>query len=125
MRLILLSLEQRIGIRILISIRRFIVEARSKKWEVKFIFGILSVIFIVTFVSAQENTYDEAIEAYKKGDFMNAAKYLKEYVEKNPDPNAYYLLGYASYKMKNYSESIRYFKEAYDLDPNLSYFLVK
>lgn len=85
-----------------------------------FILGLTALFLMSSLGFADTGVFEDALSFYKKGDFKSAAKYLKEYVEKNPDPNAYYLLGYASYKLKNYSESIRYFKEAYTLDPNLS-----
>jgi TolA-binding protein len=37
-----------------------------------------------------------------------------------PDPYAYYLMGYALYKMKRHSESAKYFQEAYTIDPTIS-----
>jgi TolA-binding protein len=77
-------------------------------------------VFMSTFAFADDVSYEKAFASYKKGDYKTAVKLLKEYVEKKPDPNAYYLLGYASYKMKNHSESVKYFKEAYVIDPNFS-----
>jgi tetratricopeptide (TPR) repeat protein len=85
-----------------------------------FVLGLIALFLMSSLVFADTGGFKDALSFYKKGDFKHAAKYLKEYVGKNPDPYAYYLLGYASYKMKNYSESIKYFKEAYTIDPNLS-----
>lgn len=90
-----------------------------------FILGLIALFLMSSLVFADKCEFGEALSFYEKGDFNNAVKYLKEYVEKTPDPYAYYLLGYASYKIKNYSESIKYFKEAYTLDPNLSPIPVK
>ncbi|MEW6213692.1 MAG: tetratricopeptide repeat protein [Nitrospirota bacterium] len=98
---------------------------RTGKWEIRFMLCILIVIFMIVFASAQEGPYDKAIEAYAKKDFKTAVKYLQEYVEKKLDPYAYYLLGYANYKMKNYSEAMKYFREAYILDPDFSPTLFK
>jgi len=78
------------------------------------------ILFLFSTVMAQENSYNKALISYAKKDYRTAAKYFREYIEKNPDPAAYYLLGYALYKMKRHAESARYFKEAYVLDPNIS-----
>ncbi|MEW6001881.1 MAG: tetratricopeptide repeat protein [Nitrospirota bacterium] len=79
---------------------------------------VLFIILTSTVVFAQGDNFEKALSLYQKGKFKMSAKYLKEYVEKNPDPYAYYLLGYANYKMKNHSEAIKYFEESYVLDPN-------
>jgi len=82
---------------------------------------LVTVVCLMSWLSfADAGSYEDALFFYKKGDFKNAVKYLKEYVKEKPDPYAYYLLGYASYKMKKHSESVRYFKEAYTIDPNIS-----
>ncbi|HAM53788.1 MAG TPA: hypothetical protein DCP92_24990 [Nitrospiraceae bacterium] len=90
--------------------------------------GLLRIILLVAVVLislssllyAQTETYDKALRAYSKKDFKTAVKYLKEYVAQNPDADAYYLLGYANYKLKKRKEAIGYFKEAYLIDPNFT-----
>jgi TolA-binding protein len=82
--------------------------------------GILALLLIPSLLLAQDNSYDKAVNAYMKKDFKTAGKILREYVRKNPDPRAYYLLGYALYKQKSHAESAKYFQEAYVLDPNIS-----
>lgn len=89
----------------------------SFQTAVRFLISFIGIILIVSFAFAQESTYDIAIEAYVKKDFEAAVKYLKEYVAVKPDAKAYYLLGYASYKINNFEDSARYFKEAYIIDP--------
>ncbi len=93
---------------------------RTSRWNVKFIFSIIAVFILISFAAAQENTYEKAWKAYVKKDYKTAVAYLKEYVEKKPDPFAYYLLGYSYYKLKKPDESAKYFREAYTLDPNIS-----
>lgn len=68
-------------------------------------------------VTADDN-YAKGISFYKKGDFKSSVKYLTAYTDKTPDPRAYYLLGYASYKLKDYSRSKKYFVDVFILDPN-------
>lgn len=79
--------------------------------------SVVCILFLVSFALAQVTSYDKAIEAYAKKDFKNAIRYLKGYVSERPDATAYYLLGYASYKIKNLEESAKYFTEAYLIDP--------
>lgn len=93
---------------------------RNKKWKARFILGILVIIFIAASAFAQENPYNKALDAYAKKDFKTVVKYLTDYVEKKPHPYAYYLLGYANYKLKNHAEAMKYFNEAYVIDPTFS-----
>jgi len=84
---------------------------------------MVAVLFLFSFsviAAADETSYDKGIAAYKKKDFKKAVQYLEQYVGQKPDPYAYYLLGYAHYKLKNHAESAAYFKQAYVIDPNLS-----
>ena len=77
--------------------------------------------FLYRFFVAGTGTFlRKGANAYAKKDYRTAVKYLREYVEKKPDAHAYYLLGYAYYKLKNHPESMRAFKEAYTLDPAVS-----
>lgn len=99
-------------------------EVRNK-WRIRLVLSIFSVVFMVTFAIAQESPYDKAVKAYFKKDYKTAAKYFKEYVEKKPDPYAYYLLGYSLYELKKHPESVKYFREAYTIDPNISPLSVK
>ncbi len=85
-----------------------------------FVLAIIVLISTFALANANETSYEKAFSFYKKGDYKTAISLLKEYVEKKPDPYAYYLLGYASYKLKKHQESVKYFKEAYVIDPNFS-----
>lgn len=93
----------------------------------------VSVVFFASVLLAQDEAYEKGRTAYLKKDYKTAVKYLREYVAKNPDPEAYYLLGYANYEVKRKSgprkgkkdfwgdtETAGYFKEAYLLDPGVS-----
>jgi tetratricopeptide (TPR) repeat protein len=91
-----------------------------KKWFRSTVFGIAVLFFTASLLPAQELSYKKGTAAYAKKDYKTAAKYLREYVEKKPDAHAYYLLGYAYYKLKNHPESMRAFKEAYNLNPDVS-----
>ncbi len=65
-----------------------------------------------------DGLYDRALYLYVKGDFRGAEKTLKEYLKRRPEPSAYYLLGYALYEQRRFSEAIRYFEEAYLIEPD-------
>jgi len=80
----------------------------------------LMVMLATPLLYGQEDLYEKALHAYQKQDFKAAVTYLKEYVARKPDARAYYLLGYANYKLKKRSEATEYFKEAYLIDPDFS-----
>jgi len=67
--------------------------------------------------SQTEALYQRALKYYATGKFTKAADTLKEYVEKKPDPTAYYLLGYSLYKIGKHEEARKYFKQVYLIDP--------
>jgi len=70
-------------------------------------------------LNAQPNgTYDRALYLYKKGDFKKAVNELRDYLQKRPEPSAYYLMGYALYELGRYQEAMKYFDEAYLVDPD-------
>jgi len=71
-------------------------------------------------LSAGEDTFTKGLAAYMKRDYRSAVAHLKEYVAYHPDAEAYYLLGYASYKIKQMKEAAEYFKESYLIDPNFT-----
>ncbi len=69
---------------------------------------------------AKNDSFEKAVRYYLKKDFRHAAENLKQYIAERPDPAAYYLLGYASYKLKRFDEANAYFAEAYLIDPAIS-----
>ncbi|MEW6571417.1 MAG: hypothetical protein AB1390_09620, partial [Nitrospirota bacterium] len=67
----------------------------------KIFFFLIVALFLTTSVTfADETVFDQAMSLYRMGDYKGAIKHLQEYVEEKPDPYAYYLLGYAFYKIK-------------------------
>jgi TolA-binding protein len=81
---------------------------------------LITLILMCSIVFAEVSNYKDALSLYQKGNYKAAAQNLKERVENNPDPYAYYLLGYANYKMKKHSEAMKYFRETYVLDPTFT-----
>ncbi len=71
-----------------------------------------------TSLYAQVNKdYERALKLYKNKRFSEASEILYRYVQKKPTPSAYYLLGYSLYKLGRHAEAMKYFREAYLLDP--------
>lgn len=79
----------------------------------------LSAVYDISF-AAENSEYSKALKYYNSKKFKEAVELLKEQVQKNPTPSAYYLLGYSLYKLGKFEEANEYFKEAYLLDPEFS-----
>jgi TolA-binding protein len=62
--------------------------------------------------------YAAGVSFYKKQHYAECIRELRAYTEKTPDPRAYYLMGYASYKLRDFSGAREYFRKTYLLDPN-------
>ncbi len=62
--------------------------------------------------------YAAGVSFYKKQHYAECIRELRAYTEKTPDPRAYYLMGYASYKLRDFSGAREYFNKTYLLDPN-------
>ena len=85
----------------------------------------LLLLFTVTASFADGELYQKALQAYRKKDFKAASGLLKDYLAEKPDPKAYYLLGYASYKLKQHKDSAEHFRQAYLIDPDFNPDVVK
>ena len=85
-----------------------------------FMLASLIILAMNTAVLAETDLYTNAVSAYHRGNFGKAIQLLEKYVQQKPTANAYYFLGYAHYKTKNYMESLKYFGEAYMIDPKVS-----
>lgn len=104
-----------------------------RKICISILVGFVFVMFSAAALQAEDGLYEKGRRAYFNKDYGAAVKHLKEYVAGTPDAKGYYLLGYASYELKrkegrskgrsNFwgdTETARYFKEAYLLDPDFS-----
>ncbi len=74
----------------------------------------------VSSFSQNEDNLKEAISYYNKSNYSESVKFFDLYLEKRPDPNVYYLKGYALYKMSRFNEALDSFKQAYILDPEVT-----
>jgi len=67
-----------------------------------------------------DKDFRTGLKAYNSKNYKAAVKNFKEYINKKPDPTAYYLIGYSLYKLGKFSEADDYFKDAYLIDPEYS-----
>jgi hypothetical protein len=86
---------------------------------------ILIMVFTLFILSASilaktDTDYDKALKYYYSGKYNEAVSLLKDYVKNEPDPSAYYLIGYALYELREYDEATKYFKQAYLINPKFS-----
>lgn len=70
--------------------------------------------------SLAQTGYEPAIAQYVRGNYSAAVDILKEYVENTPEPDAYYLLGYALYNLGKHEEANEYFKATFLIEPEFS-----
>jgi TolA-binding protein len=77
---------------------------------------ITAVLFIsLTFIPAHAETLEQAYSLFYKGDRAEAISMIEGYVKDNPEPQAYYFLGYAYYEMQDMDKSREYFIKAYKM----------
>jgi len=84
---------------------------------------ILLVLFAAVAAAAIPNDdkdFRAGLKSYNSRNYEAAVKYFKEYINKKPDPTAYYLTGYALYKLGKFSEADQYFRDAFLIDPEYS-----
>ena len=83
---------------------------------------LLCAVLIVSlpFTALANEVFDRAIEKYGQGKFEEVIEILSGYVEKKPEPAAYWMLGYSLYKLERFDEADEYFKSAYLIDPDFS-----
>lgn len=72
---------------------------------------------IIPVKEEEPSDYDKAVELYNKGKYRQAIALLEEYVKKRPKPEAYYLIGYAYYKLGKHDEANKFFKYSFIIDP--------
>ena len=89
--------------------------------KVVFIITVFLVLVITDILLAETNKeYDTAVQFYNTGKYKEAINLLKIYIAKRPEPSAYYRIGYALYKLKQFNEANKYFEMTYLIDPTFS-----
>jgi len=89
------------------------------KTFIKLIVPLLFLVFAEA--GAADESYEKALRLFKVRDYKNAVVYLEKYVAQRPDPAAYYMLGYASYELRDFYMAREYFGAAYLIDPAFTY----
>jgi len=69
----------------------------------------------LSFIPLHAETLEEAYSLYYKGDKADAISMIEDYVKVNPEPKAYYFLGYAYYELQKMDKSREYFTKAYKM----------
>lgn len=67
-----------------------------------------------------DKDFKSGLKSYNSKNYKAAVKYFKEYINRKPDPTAYYLIGYSLYKLGKFSEADENFRDAYLIDPEYS-----
>ena len=71
-------------------------------------------------VPNSDSDFIAGLKAYNTKNYSAAVKHFREYLNRKPDPTAYYLLGYALYKQGKFMEADEYFRQAFLIDPDFS-----
>ncbi|MDH4232148.1 MAG: DUF2059 domain-containing protein [Nitrospirota bacterium] len=85
------------------------------------LFFLLLIILVSAEAGADDENFEKAFQLFREQDYKNAVVYLEKYVAERPDPAAYYMLGYASYELRDFDGAREYFDAAYLIDPDFSY----
>jgi tetratricopeptide (TPR) repeat protein len=80
---------------------------------------LITAVIVVCFFSlcqaAEVIPLKKAYSLYYQGKIEAAIEMMEEYVKDNPDPAAFYFLGYAYYEKKQLDKAREYFTEAFRL----------
>ena len=76
-------------------------------------FTVLFLLVSFSLCSAQEISVEKAYTLYYKGEKGKAIEIMEDYVIDNPEPGAFYFLGYAYYEMKQMDKAMEYFSKAF------------
>lgn len=84
--------------------------------------GIVSftLLFFPSVTLTADMDYQKGLKYYRSKNYKNVIIYLEKYVETQPDPSSFYMLGYAFYKLGDFEKSRRYFDKAYFINPDFT-----
>ena len=85
------------------------------------LFVLLLLLFVSAEAGAAGERYEKALRLFKGRDYKKAVVYLEKYSAERPDPAAYYMLGYACYKLREFHKAREYFNAAFMIDPDFTY----
>ena len=69
---------------------------------------------------SEDKEFRAGLKHYNNKNYKAAVIQLKQYVDRKPDPAAYYMIGYSLYELGNFNEAEEYFSEAFFIDPEFS-----
>ena len=95
-------------------------EKEMKKLALSIVLFVLFAAVASAAVPEDGKEFQSGVQYYNGKDYKAAVKQFKEYVDRKPDPSAYYMIGYSMYKLGRFSEADEYFSEAYFIDPEFS-----
>ena len=85
--------------------------------------GLVAVLLACPFAFAQEGVEEamnEAKSQYRNGNYEAAIGDLTRVIEEAPDrADAFYLIGYSHFMLRQYAESLERFARAFRLEPTL------
>lgn len=86
---------------------------------------VITVLLAVTLVAMpafadRDPEFNKALRYYGSKQYKSAIAAFDDYLATKPDPAAFYLRGYSYYKLGNFQEAERSFREAYMIDPEFS-----
>lgn len=77
---------------------------------------VLCIVFASSMAIAASN-YDQAMDAYRHGNYKQSAALLETYLKDHPSAEGYYLLGYSYYKLGRKKDAMTNFNQSYLIDP--------
>ncbi|MEE8328380.1 MAG: tetratricopeptide repeat protein [Thermodesulfovibrionia bacterium] len=86
---------------------------------------VMFLLLIPFSVCIANNTSDstslkKAYSLYAQGKMESAIEIMEDYVKRHPDPNVLYFIGYSYYELKKMDTAMKYFRQAYLIDPDFS-----
>jgi len=84
--------------------------------------GIISfmLLFLPSVILAADMDYQKGLKYYRSKNYKDAIIYLEKYMQTQPDPSTFYMLGYAFYKLGDFEKSRKYFDKAYLINPDFT-----
>ncbi len=81
----------------------------------KTVLMIMMLLLTASICRADDASLKRAYTYYNQGRMVEAIEVMKEVSAENPTPGQLYFIGYAYYKLQDFTNARRYFNEAYSL----------
>jgi len=88
-----------------------------------FLTGAIISFMLLSFSSvilADDMDYQKGLKYYRSKNYKEAIIYFEKYVQIQPDPSTFYMLGYAFYKLGDFEKSRKYFDKVYLINPDFT-----